>query len=147
MVLSRALGTAYVAAPEHEYGWINIGLTTFATVNEARTPEVSVPLVNVTVSTPLTMVADAAGLPVKPENEETVMLWPGTLVKLWSVTTKRLKLLTLVGVKDITALVDALPAIFCRPTTISRKEWVTKNKYPPAKSPELAAVSRMVEPE
>ena len=75
------------------------------TENEARTPEVSVPLVNVTVSTPLTMVADAAGLPVKPENEETVMLWPGTLVKLWSVTTKRLKLLTLVGVKDITALV------------------------------------------
>ena len=51
--------------------------------------------------------AVAEGLPLKPIKQHTDMLCPGTLVKLLSVTTKRFKLLTLVGMKDIQALVDA----------------------------------------
>ena len=58
--------------------------------------------------------AVAEGLPLMPIKQHTDMLWPGTLVKLLSVTTKRFNLLTLVGVmdilvgvKDILALVDA----------------------------------------
>ena len=76
------------------------------TASRTSVLEVKLPLVNVTARTPLTRVAVAAGLPPMPENEETTVLWPGTLVKLLSVTTKRFKLLTLVGVKDIQALVD-----------------------------------------
>ena len=108
--LSRTPDAAYVeknvAASKHEYGGRNDGFKTSDTVNEARVPAVKLPLVNVTARTPLTRVAVAAGLPPMPENEETTMLCPGTLVKLLSVTTKRFKLLTLVGVKDIQALVD-----------------------------------------
>ena len=76
----------------------------FETVIETGVLEVMVPLVNVTVKTPLARVAVAAGLLPKPENEETTMSRPGTLVKLFRVTTKRLKLLTFVGVKYIFAL-------------------------------------------
>ncbi len=76
------------------------------TANQTAVLVVKLPLVNVTVKTPLTRVAVAAGLPPMPENEETTMLWPGTLVKLLSMTTKRFKLLTLVGLKYILTLVD-----------------------------------------
>ncbi len=51
--------------------------------------------------------AVAEGLPLMPLKQHTDMIWPGALVKLLSVMTKRLKLLILVGMKDILALVDA----------------------------------------
>ncbi len=122
VVLSRTPEAAYVAASEHEYGGRNDGFKTFDTVNETCVPVVKLPLVNVTVRIPLTRVAVAAGPLLMPEKEETIMLWLGTLVKLLSVTTKRFKLLTLVGVKDIQALVDEPAAEFSRLIEMDLKE-------------------------
>ena len=113
-VLSRTLCAVYEVAPEQEYGGGKDGFMTFETVNETGVLEVMVPLVNVTVKTPLARLAVAAGLPPKPENEETTMSRPGTLVKLFRVTTKRLKPLIFVGVKDIMALVVELMYAFSK---------------------------------
>ena len=44
------------------------------TKNETSVPVVRVPLMNVTVRIPLARVAVAAGLPLKPANDETAKL-------------------------------------------------------------------------
>ncbi len=53
----------------------------------------------------------AETVPLMPEKQQTFMVVPGALVKLSSLRTRRFKLSTLVGVKDIQIPPDA-PAAF-----------------------------------